>query len=196
MTPINVDPETQQPTNFPVTVNVMGADSAYKEPPSLADYMQGPVPLDTYPAQWFNFLWNQIHVQHNLVTSTLNDFYTELSNILTTAGVTMDATIHNQLTTAIKNLIVAVQVDGSQTVKTSAAADGVTVNNDKTMSVNALSDISNLVGSTVVNAINANTAKLAGLSQSTVQGAIDAVEAQVNTSITVVGDTLYIDGTD
>jgi hypothetical protein len=64
------------------------------------------------------------------------------------------------------------------------------------MSVNALSDISDLVGSTVVNAINANTAKLAGLSQSTVQGAIDAVEAQVNTSITVVGDVLYIDGTD
>lgn len=183
------------PNILPHEVNVMAPDSEYKEEPDAESMRTGPIPLDTYPVQWYNFMWNQQTVQHNRVNNALQSVLNELWTVLNAAEIPPDSTLTNQLLRSIKKLIVAKQDDGSETIKSSDASNSVTINNDKTVSVNALQDINTLDGDTLTSAINANTAKLVGI-PTTVSDAIDAIDAKINTSITVVGTDLYIDGVD
>lgn len=180
-------------SNLPNQINIMFPDSAFREEPDQESARTGPVPLDTYPVQWFNFLWNQQTTQQMKDYLTINSILAEIWTVLDEAGISPDDTVSNQLLRAIKAIIVATQTDGSTTVVSSDDADKVSINsNNKTMTVNALTDIADLNGTTVVEAVNANTAKLTGLTQNTVQEAIDAVDVKINSNVYFSDGVLYI----
>lgn len=92
------------PKNQASVVKEYAVDSGYKESPTDDQITKGVVPLDTLPAQWWNFLWNQMTTQHNLSVATTTSILHELQNVLTLAGITPDEATETQLAEAIKKL--------------------------------------------------------------------------------------------
>ena len=65
---------------------------------------QGVKPLDSLPAQYWNWMWNKLTTQFNLSVITVTSILTELQNVLKLAGIDPDEAKEDQLSDAIKKL--------------------------------------------------------------------------------------------
>lgn len=76
----------------------------YIEEPSAIDYNRGVEPLQTLPAQWWNWLGNQFTAKLNKINLYVKNIFDELTQLLSLVGMTPDATegsiTTNQLKTA------------------------------------------------------------------------------------------------
>lgn len=88
-----------------VIVYASKADPEYVDTIPQANQEKGVLPLDSLPAQYWNWIWNQMTSQHNLTVATITSILTELQNVLAAAGITPDKATPTQLSEAIKTLI-------------------------------------------------------------------------------------------
>lgn len=168
-----------KPTNPVTVVPTYAPIASYKEMPGQSpesdEYKDGVIPLDTLPAAWWNWLWNQITLQEGNTVSALNNIFAEIINVLTDAGITPadeDTTQLKQAIYALSQRIATASVAGA--VKSSSANGKVTVENDGTMTANGLGNVSNLT----------TEAKL------TVVAAINEIHSLVNTNIESITNIL------
>lgn len=79
-------------------------DPAYVEGPSSDDYIKGVPPLETLPAQWWNWLNGEYTKRFNNMSKqngVLDNLFEELNNVLLDKGITPNANSSNQLVTAL-----------------------------------------------------------------------------------------------
>lgn len=168
-----------KPTNPVTVVPTYAPIASYKEMPGQSpesdEYKDGVIPLDTLPAAWWNWLWNQITLQEGNTVSALNNIFAEIINVLTDAGITPadeDTTQLKQAIYALSQRIATASVAGA--VKSSSTNGQITVEADGTMTANGLGNVSNLT----------TEAKL------TVVAAINEIHSLVNTNIESITNIL------
>lgn len=91
-----------QPSNPIETMTVYASGSVYRQGPSEAQQTAGTVPLDTLPADWWNWLWEQITTRINEAASGMGSVYDEILSVLEAAQVEPSATSVNQLLISIQ----------------------------------------------------------------------------------------------
>lgn len=129
-----MNPNTQQ-----TVMTEYGNSATYINAPS--NQATGHVPLDTLPAAWWNWLWNQITKNNNEVYATLTDVRTELLNVLSAASISPSGTSTNQLYQAINKIRQTIATTSTAgAVKSSSDIKSVSVANTGVMLVNALTD--------------------------------------------------------
>lgn len=64
----------------------------YVEEPSAVDYNRGVEPLQTLPAQWWNWLANKFTLKFNKLNIYVKNIFDELTQLLALVGITPDAT--------------------------------------------------------------------------------------------------------
>lgn len=79
-------------------------DPLYIEEPASTDYNRGVEPLQTLPAQWWNWFVNQFTLKFNNVNTFVKNIFDELSELLSLVGVTPDATESEITTGQIKDV--------------------------------------------------------------------------------------------
>lgn len=94
-------------------------DPAYIEGPSSDDYIKGVPPLETLPAQWWNWLNGEYTKRFNNISKqngVLDNLFKELNNILINRDITPTSNLSNQLLTAIDkpNYITYITDDASE----------------------------------------------------------------------------------
>ena len=153
-------------------IPVYGANSQpYREPPTDTQRENGVVPLDSLPAEWWNWLWYSTTMNLGEATQDFNILYTELVNLMTAAGITPSS----ESATNVKDAVIALtRAIGDATnpgaVKSSTASGKVAIASDGTCTVNGLGTPSLLdLGDDVVDAINQLNAAV-GTVTSTVDG--------------------------
>ena len=120
----------------------------YKTPPNAVQMDVGVVPLDTLPASWWNWLWEQITKNNNAVYQGIADIRTELLNVLSDANITpssLDATQLLQAINVIRKRVPTTDPVSHEPIPgaviSSAARSSVSVDpTTGAMTVNALSD--------------------------------------------------------
>ena len=78
-------------------------DPSYIEEPSMVDYNRGVEPLDTLPAQWWNWLCYQFTVRFNKLNTYVKNIFDELTQFLSLLNVTPDGTESVITTGQLKN---------------------------------------------------------------------------------------------
>lgn len=76
---------------------------AIKESPG-AEYDYGVKVQYTAPGKWWNWLWNKITAWFNASLSDKQYMVTEMTNVLTDAGITPDANDSHQLTKSVQTI--------------------------------------------------------------------------------------------
>ena len=157
------------------SMRVYASDNTqYRTEPNEEQSRDGVKPLDSLPAAWWNWLWNEITSNNNNALLSITDLRTEIGNVLTNAGLTASAQVTNQLAQAI--IIIHQRkpffddqhnpVPGS--VISSAARSSVSVDgNTGQMTVNALSDWASQdsVKTVIDNIVNGGSGSIASLEQ-------------------------------
>ena len=139
------------------TMKIYASESQYISGPTEEQQASGTVPLDTLPADWWNWLWKEITIRINEAASDVQGLYQEILAILAEANIVPDPLLTNQLLVAIQTLIRRV---GTETiagaVKSSIQSGRVAISADGIMTVNGLGTPStlNTVSHEVVGAIN------------------------------------------
>ena len=147
------------------TMGVYASESQYISGPTEEQQASGTVPLDTLPADWWNWLWKEITTRINEAASDVQGLYQEILAILGEANITPDPLLTNQLLVAIQTLIRRV---GTETiagaVKSSIQSGCITISQDGIMTVNGLGTPStlNTTSHEVVGAINEVHSTLGG----------------------------------
>lgn len=140
------------------TVPTYATESLYMTPPNQEQIRNGVIPLDSLPAPWWNWLWNQLTINEGQTVNALNDILTELHNVLQSAGITPSRLDSSQLRQAIVKLSQAIGTDTTPGSVISSSVPGkVAIAADGTMTANGLGNINDLntdVATSVVNAIN------------------------------------------
>lgn len=93
----------------------------YIEEPSSTDYNRGAEPLQTLPAQWWNWLMNQFTARFNKLNLYVKNIFNELSQLLSIGDITPDGTEASPTVTQIKDFFQTCYPDYMKT--TSAIAD-------------------------------------------------------------------------
>lgn len=153
-------------------IPVYGANSdPYKAPPTDTQRENGVVPLDSLPAEWWNWLWNTTTMNLGEATQDFNILYTELVNLMTAAGITPSSSSAENVKDAVIALTRAIgDATNPGAVKSSTASGKVAIASDGTCTVNGLGTPSLLdLGDDVVDAINQLNAAV-GTVTSTVEG--------------------------
>ena len=139
------------------TMGVYASESQYVNGPTEEQQASGTVPLDTLPADWWNWLWKEITIRINEAASDVQGLYQEILAILGEANITPDPLLTNQLLEAIQTLIRRVGTEAiAGTVKSSVQSGRVSISADGIMTVNGLGTPStlNTTSHEVVGAIN------------------------------------------
>lgn len=139
------------------TMGVYASESQYVNGPTEEQQASGTVPLDTLPADWWNWLWKEITIRINEAASDVQGLYQEILAILGEANITPDPLLTNQLLVAIQTLIRRVGTEAiAGTVKSSVQSGRVSISADGIMAVNGLGTPStlNTTSHEVVGAIN------------------------------------------
>lgn len=187
MTPFNPEQDERVPP-------IYGDSAMYIEPPVGDNQRNGVVPLDTLPAQWWNWLWNNVTKYCNAVVNPeIHDIVNELTNVLSAAGMTPDSVNQDQLLRAIRKIVDDTTATTSQkgVVKASNANGKVSVDNDGVMTANGLGDVAQLttaIKTSVVNALNevvTNIGALSGLSTTAKTDIVAAINELVTSLSTL-----------
>ena len=145
------------PVNPIEQMNVYAANSQYIQGPSPTQQAQGTIPLDTLPADWWNWLWKSITERINQASEGMESIYDEVMSVLTAASIEPSQLQSDQLLNAIKALS---RVTGTSAiagaVKSSADSGKVSIDENGIMTVNGLGIPTSLNTATknVVSAIN------------------------------------------
>lgn len=145
------------PSNPIETMNVYASQSQYVKGPDKAAQAAGTVPLDTLPADWWNWLWKQITTRINEASNGMGSVYNEILSVLEAASITPSETSTTDLVNAIK--AIAHTIGSSTTagaVKSSATSGYVTIDADGYMTPNGMGVPTSLNTSSkqIVGAIN------------------------------------------
>ena len=176
MTPFNPEQDERVPP-------IYGDSAMYIEPPVGDNQRNGVVPLDTLPAQWWNWLWNNVTKYCNAVVNPeIHDIVNELTNVLSAAGMTPDSVNQDQLLRAIRKIVDDTTATTSQkgVVKASNANGKVSVDSDGVMTANGLGDVAQLttaIKTSVVNALNEVVTNIGTLSSLSTTAKTDIVAA-------------------
>lgn len=76
----------------------------YVEEPDAVNYNRGAEPLQTLPAQWWNWLCNKITAKLNKLNIYVKNIFDELAQLLSLVGVTPDATEEEITTGQLKDM--------------------------------------------------------------------------------------------
>ena len=173
-------------------------DSQYKEAPNQEQLSCGVIPLDSLPAEWWNYLWGNANQQINNGVVALNNVIAEIINVMSAAGISPVSECTDQLKSSIQLLA---QCIGTSTkagaVKSSSTCGQVSISSTGIMTANGLGNASNLTTTNkgnVVAAINELKSQheqqitdlesqVQGLQDSTVTG------VKLNSSGTVINPT-------
>ena len=131
--------------------------SSYLTPIPSANIERGVAPLDSLPADWWNWLWNNITLNEGRIVQFINSVFSEINSVLSAAGVTPSTASTTDLKTAIQKLATTVAtsaVPGS--VLSSTLSGKLRVIADGTASINDLGTPDQLetTSKEVVSAIN------------------------------------------
>ena len=146
-----------KPTNPIETMDVYASTSQYISGPTSEQQAAGTIPLDTLPADWWNWLWKSITTRINEASTGMESVYEEILSVLSAASITPSETSVNQLLTAIQSLI---RTPGSSTtagtVKSSSDSGKVAIDANGYMTPNGMGIPSSLntTTRTIVGAIN------------------------------------------
>ena len=145
------------PVNPIEQMDVYASSSQYIQGPSPEQQAQGTIPLDTLPADWWNWLWKSITVRINQASKGMESIYDEVMSVLTAASIEPSQLQSDQLLNAIKALA---HVTGTSAiagaVKSSADSGKVSIDENGIMTVNGLGIPTSLntAAKNVVSAIN------------------------------------------
>ena len=133
------------------------SQSSYLTPIPSANIERGVMPLDSLPADWWNWLWNNITLNEARIVQFINSVFSEINSVLSAAGVTPSTASTTDLKTAIQKLATTVAtsaVPGS--VLSSTLSGKLRVIADGTASINGLGTPDQLetTSKEVVSAIN------------------------------------------
>ena len=140
----------QRPTG--ADMPVYASLSTMRQQPTQDEIANGVIPLDTLPANWWNWLWNTITRAQNDLQYNDEVIFTEINNVLAAGGITPNPTsdaqaTHDQLIRAINIIKNAVATTTTLGVVKSldTGTDGtVCVNIGGTMNVNGFGDLATL----------------------------------------------------
>jgi hypothetical protein len=79
-------------------------DPSFVEEPSMSDYNRGVEPLETLPAQWWNWLCNQFTSRFNKLNLYVKNIFDELTQLFSLVNVTPDGTEGSVTTGQLKNI--------------------------------------------------------------------------------------------
>lgn len=96
--------------------------TSYCEPPSEEQLTCGVVPLDSLPAAWWNWMWNQTNAAVDEAKTALTNMVCELNTVLNAADIPAQSACLNQLYCAIDKI--------RQTVATASTAGAVKSSSD------------------------------------------------------------------
>ena len=145
------------PVNPIEQMDVYASNSQYIQGPSPAQQAQGTIPLDTLPADWWNWLWKSITERINQASEGMESIYDEVMSVLTAASIEPSQLQSDQLLNAIKALA---RVTGTSAVagavKSSADSGKVSIDENGIMTVNGLGTPTSLntMVKNIVGAIN------------------------------------------
>ena len=133
------------------------SQSSYLTPIPSANIERGVMPLDSLPADWWNWLWNNITLNEARIVQFINSVFSEINSVLSAAGVAPSTASTTDLKTAIQKLATTVAtsaVPGS--VLSSTLSGKLRVIADGTASINGLGTPDQLetTSKEVVSAIN------------------------------------------
>ena len=144
--------------------------TGYLEPPTDLQREKGVIPLDSLPADWWNWLWNNTTKNLNSACLDINALYSEIIAVLTAAGISPQ----ENSTAELKNAIVALtKVIATTTtpgaIKSSSNAGQVSINAEGLGTVNCLGSPTSLAttNKTIVGAINELNTALSTLTGTT-----------------------------
>lgn len=135
-----------------------GSNATYCTQPSAEQTCRGVVPLDSLPAAWWNWMWNQTNGSVREVRSAITSIVCEINRVLCCGGQIPDAACTDQLYKAIcciRQTIATDSIAGS--VKSSSTCGNVSVDATGVMTANGLGNVNSLttaVKTSVVGAIN------------------------------------------
>ena len=78
-------------------------DPQYIEEPTLQDYNRGVEPLETLPAQWWNWLCNQFTSRFNKINTYVKNIFDEITQLLSLLNISPDGTESAITTGQLKN---------------------------------------------------------------------------------------------
>ena len=99
-----------QPTSCIATaMQVYGSNATtYREPPTPTQMENGVIPLDSLPADWWNWLWYSLTTAEATIVTNLSSVFNEIISVLTAAGKTPSGTDSTQLLESIRALCAVV----------------------------------------------------------------------------------------
>ena len=117
----------------------------------------GVIPLDSLPAAWWNWMWADTNRAVNEAREAVGILINEIDSVLTQAGVTVNPSCIDQLYQSIDKIHQRIgNAITAGSVKSSSCGGQVTIENDGTMTMNAVGNAANLntTSKQVVGAIN------------------------------------------
>lgn len=133
------------------------SQSSYLTPIPDANIDRGVIPLDSLPADWWNWLWNNITLNEGYIVQFINSVFSEINAVLSAAGVSPSTASTTDLRDAIQALaqvVATASVPGS--VLSSTLSGKLNVIADGTATINGLGTPSDLqtTADSIVSAIN------------------------------------------
>ncbi len=151
------------PENPIETMDVYASQSQYLTGPDAAAQAAGTVPLDTLPADWWNWLWQQVTKRINETSQAVESIHTEILSVLQAASITPSEVSTSDLLNAIKAITRTVgSGDTAGAVKSSTKSGYVAIDSDGYMSPNGMGIPTSLntTAKQIVEAINEVLASL------------------------------------
>lgn len=151
------------PENPIETMDVYASQSQYLTGPDVAAQAAGTVPLDTLPADWWNWLWQQITIRINETSQAVESIHTEILSVLQAASITPSEVSTSDLLNAIKAITRTVgSGDIAGAVKSSTQSGYVAIDSGGYMSPNGMGIPTSLntTAKQIVEAINEVLASL------------------------------------
>lgn len=162
------------PENPIETMHVYASESQYLKGPDPAAQVAGTVPLDTLPADWWNWLWQEITKRINEASTAVESIHNEILSVLQAASITPSEVSTTDLLNAIKAITRTVgSGDTAGAVKSSTKSGYVAIDSSGYMSPNGMG---------IPMSLN-TTAKQ-------IVGAINEVLASLNTYKTSTNDSI------
>ena len=151
------------PENPIETMDVYASQSQYLTGPDAAAQAAGTVPLDTLPADWWNWLWQQVTKRINEASQAVESIHTEILSVLKAASITPSEVSTSDLLNAIKAITRTVgSGDTAGAVKSSTKSGYVAIDSDGYMFPNGMGTPTalNTTAKQIVEAINEVLASL------------------------------------
>ena len=121
------------------------ASSQYCKKPDLEQIEKGVIPLDSLPADWWNWMWADTNKAVNEARAGFTALINELESVLDGAGIVADCNCVNQVYRAIDKIRQTLATAATAgAVKSSSDSGNVTVNEDGTMTANGLGNVTNI----------------------------------------------------